>query len=329
VSRMRNAVDAVLEASVVGSFTKLGPWVRRRLYHWDAEPVATMQGRTVVISGATSGLGRECARALVRAGASLDIIARNASKAAELCAELQPLASAGASIDVVIADTGDLPAMRAAAATLASRHATIDVLIHNAGALDDTFGLSPDGIEQTLASHVIGPLAMTELLVPQLRAAGTLASPARVLWVSSGGMYVEPLDVATLQMTAANYDGTRAYARAKRAQVTLTEMLAARYHADNIVVHAMHPGWADTPGVARSLPTFRRWVGPMLRDPAAGAETLTWLASSMGEPIQCTGQFWLDRRVRRTHRNSTTRRSDTADERAKLWDYVHALATQS
>jgi len=150
-----------------------------------------------------------------------------------------------------------------------------------------------------------------------------------VLWVSSGGMYVEPLDVATLQMTAANYDGTRAYARAKRAQVTLTEMLAARYHADNIVVHAMHPGWADTPGVARSLPTFRRWVGPMLRDPAAGAETLTWLASSMGEPIQCTGQFWLDRRVRRTHRNSTTRRSDTADERAKLWDYVHALATQS
>ncbi|HPH70017.1 MAG TPA: SDR family NAD(P)-dependent oxidoreductase, partial [Kofleriaceae bacterium] len=194
---MRNAVDAVLEASVVGSFTKLGPWVRRRLYHWDAEPVATMQGRTVVISGATSGLGRECARALVRAGASLDIIARNASKAAELRAELQPLASAGASIDVVIADTGDLPAMRAAAATLASRHATIDVLIHNAGALDATFGLSPDGIEQTLASHVIGPLAMTELLVPQLRAAGTLASPARLLWVSSGGMYVEPLDVAT------------------------------------------------------------------------------------------------------------------------------------
>ncbi len=325
MSWLRKAVDGALEASVVGSFTRIGPWARRKMFHWDDETLPSLAGRTVVISGATSGLGMVCARALFELGANIEVIARNASKAAALCEEIRSSRAAdnNATIDFVVADTGDLTAMRAAAATLASRNPAIDTLIHNAGALDDAFQLSPDGIEQTLASHVIGPWLLTRLLLPQLQAAG---HPARILWVSSGGMYVEPLNVDQLQMTPDTYDGTRAYARAKRAQVTLTEMLAARLPADNIVVHAMHPGWANTPGVARSLPAFHRWVGPLLRAPTSGAETLLWLAASNAAPTTTTGKFWLDRGVRAIHRNSTSRASDTPAEREKLWQYVDQLA---
>jgi NAD(P)-dependent dehydrogenase (short-subunit alcohol dehydrogenase family) len=135
-------------------------------------------------------------------------------------------------------------------------------------------------------------------------------------------MYAEPLSVARLEMPADGYDGTIAYARAKRAQVTLAELWAKRLAGDRIVVHAMHPGWADTPGLARSLPTFRRLVGPLLRSPADGADTLAWLAADEGAPLEQTGRFWLDRRPRPLHRLASTRRSDTPEERERLWSWA-------
>jgi NAD(P)-dependent dehydrogenase (short-subunit alcohol dehydrogenase family) len=135
-------------------------------------------------------------------------------------------------------------------------------------------------------------------------------------------MYSEPLAVDRLEMGADNYNGTTAYARAKRAQVTLAEMWARRLAGEGIMVHSMHPGWADTPGVARSLPMFRRVVGPLLRTPAEGADTLVWLAVDDGAPMQQTGCFWLDRRTRPLHRLSSTQRSDTPQERQRLWDWA-------
>jgi NAD(P)-dependent dehydrogenase (short-subunit alcohol dehydrogenase family) len=153
------------------------------------------------------------------------------------------------------------------------------------------------------------------LLLPALQA----APRARVLWVASGGMYSQPLSVAELEMPRDSYDGTKAYARAKRAQVTLAEMWAESLRSDRIAVHSMHPGWADTPGVRRSLPTFRRVTGPLLRSPEQGADTLVWLAADDGVPLDTTGRFWLDRRPRPIHRLASTRRSDTPDERRRFW----------
>ncbi len=315
MSWVADGIDAALEASVVGSFTRVGSAVRRRLDDWDLD--GSLDGRVVVISGATSGLGLAAARRFAEMGATLEIIARNPDKAEAKCEELSK-ASGNPRIGFVEADTGDLDAMRAAAADISWRHDAVHVLIHNAGALDDERNTSPQGIEQTVASQVVGPFLLTQLLLPQLEA----GSPSRVLWVSSGGMYSEPLSVADLEMPVGDYDGTIAYARAKRAQVTLSEMLAERLAADGIVVHSMHPGWADTPGVARSLPTFRKVVGPLLRTPADGADTLVWLAADDGEPLERSGQFWLDRRPRPLHRMRKTRRSDTEAERARLWAWV-------
>ena len=90
----------------------------------------------------------------------------------------------------------------------------------------------------------------------------------------------------------------------------------------NVVFHAMHPGWADTPGVAESLPAFRRAVGPLLRTAAQGADTLVWLAADDHEPLASSGGFWLDRRRRALHRLPHTALSDTPARRDALWRLV-------
>ncbi len=98
-------------------------------------------------------------------------------------------------------------------------------------------------------------------------------------------------------------------------------MWAEVLRSHRIAVHAMHPGWADTPGVRRSLPTFRRVTGPLLRSAEQGADTLVWLAADDGVPVETTGRFWLDRRPRPIHRLGSTRRSDSPAERRRLWNW--------
>lgn len=327
MSAFSRGVDALLEASVLGSFTRLGSLARSRLDHWVSLEGKDLQGRVVVITGATSGLGLVTARALARLGASIEVVARNAGKADALCAQLRK-DTGNPNVRFVVAELGHLASVRSAAAELQKRNPAIDVLIHNAGALDDVRHTTPEGLEQTVACHVVGPFLLSEMLRPQLCEAALKASRARVLWVSSGGMYSERLDVSRLELAAEKYDGTLAYARAKRAQVTLAALQAERFTPDGIVVQTMHPGWADTPGVARSLPVFRKLVGGLLRSPEEGADTLIWLAADDGEPLTGSGRFWHDRRPRALHRLASTARTDTPQERQKLWDWVVAASAR-
>jgi NAD(P)-dependent dehydrogenase (short-subunit alcohol dehydrogenase family) len=321
MGKLADAVDSLLEASVVGSFTRLGSAARRSLDHWDAADDSTrpsLEGRVIVITGASSGLGLATASALAARGATIEMVARSAEKA-----ENARLAIAQkfpqARLQVRQGDTGHLTDMRRVADELLGAHAGIDVLIHNAGALDDVRSESPEGIETTVASQVVGPFVLGARLLPALeRQARATGRSSRIVWVASGGMYSEPLDVGLLEMPTRGYDGTVAYARAKRAQVTLTELMAARLAPRTIVVQAMHPGWADTPGVARSLPTFRKVMGPLLRSAEDGANTLVWLASDDGAPLATSGLFWLDRRPRPLHRLTRTQKSDTQSERRDL-----------
>ena len=317
-----DAVDQALEFAVVPSFTRIGYAVRSRLDHWAPAGGYDLTGRVVVITGATSGLGLAAAHTVAAGGAAVEIVARNEAKAIGVCQRLRAAGAPGG-IGLAVADTGDLDAIRRVAGELAQRHEGVDALVHAAGALDATHALSPQGIEHTVASQVVGPFLLTQLLVPLLRKGAS----ARVVWVSSGGMYAEPLSVTRLEMDPGAYNGTRAYARAKRAQVTLAQMWADRLRADGIAVHAMHPGWADTPGVRRSLPAFHRITGPLLRSPAEGADTIVWLTAGDGPPVQTTGRFWLDRRPRPIHRLRSTRQSDTPAERQRLWDWCAERAS--
>ncbi|MCB0969614.1 MAG: SDR family NAD(P)-dependent oxidoreductase, partial [Ilumatobacter sp.] len=183
------------------------------------------------------------------------------------------------SVTHLLADLADFDAVRSIAEQFRQSHDRLDALVHNAGALLADHTVGPSGVEVTAASQVAGPFLLTGLLLDRLVA----ASPGRVITMSSGGMYTQPLSVDGLEPSADDYRGTVAYARAKRAQVTLNEMWPVELEAlgvprERVVFHAMHPGWADTPGVRASLPTFAKVVGPLLRTPEEGADTLVWLA---------------------------------------------------
>jgi NAD(P)-dependent dehydrogenase (short-subunit alcohol dehydrogenase family) len=310
-------LDGLLEAPIVPSFTRIGLETRRRLFGWRPVGSYDLTGRVMVVTGATSGLGRATAEQLAGDGATVIVIGRDPHKTARVTTELRA-ATANPAISAVIADLGDGDSVRRAAAEILAGHERIDVLIHNAGALTHERVDAPDGTEATVASQVVGPFLLTHLLLERLRA----SAPARVITVSSGGMYAAELTVDHLQMDAASYNGSKQYALAKRAQVTLNELWAERVDRRSVVFHAMHPGWADTPGVQESLPTFRRVVGPLLRDAVGGADTIVWLAADDGEPLATNGGFWLDRRQRTIHRLPTTRRSDTPERRQQLWDWV-------
>lgn len=315
-NRFAKFADGVLEASVAGSFTRVGSAVRRRLDGWDDAPDGALAGQRIVITGVTSGLGFEVGKQVLRLGAELCFVARNPDKAKVVMGELEALGPGR--VWWVKADMGDLESVAQAAREICRRWRKVDALVHNAGALDADFSETPQGIEQTVATHVLGPF----LLSLHLENALVAGSAARVIWVSSGGMYAEPLVVDELEMSSGDYNGVTAYARAKRAQVTLASMQAAHWADFGVSVNAMHPGWADTAGVARGLPRFHRLVGPMLRTPADGSDTLVWLLWASAEGIG-TGRFWHDRRARSVHRLKKTKRADTESERRRLWDWVN------
>ena len=309
-------VDALIEAPIVTSFTKLGYESRKRLADWTELDSYDLAGQVVVLTGATSGLGFAAARQLAVCGATLVLVGRNAERNAAVVAELVE-ATGNTSITQVAADMGDLDQVRQLAAAVLADHDRIDVLIHNAGALTPERHEAPSGIEATVASQVVGPFLLTTLLLDRLRE----SAPSRVLTMSSGGMYATGLTVSRIEMTSDDYNGTEQYARAKRAQVTLNEMWAERFGERAVQFHALHPGWADTPGVDASLPTFSKVMGPLLRTPDQGADTLVWLAAD-DAALTSNGEFWLDRRQRSIHKLPTTKRTDTEDRRQRLWQWV-------
>jgi NAD(P)-dependent dehydrogenase (short-subunit alcohol dehydrogenase family) len=317
---LRRYVDAVIEAPIVTSFTRLGYASRRRLDHWTPLDDYDLDGQVIVLTGATSGLGRAAASQLARCGASLVLVGRNSERNESAVAEMIET-TGNQAITQVAADLGDLEQVRALAKAVLSEHDRIDVLIHNAGALTNERHDAPDGTEATVASQVVGPFLLTSLLLDRLAD----SAPSRVLTMSSGGMYTAGLTVSKLEMSAEEYKGTEQYARAKRAQVTLNEMWAERFGHLGIHFHALHPGWADTPGVDAALPGFSKVMGPLLRTADQGADTMVWLASD-DSALESNGLFWLDRRPRNTHKLPATKRSDTNERREQLWSWVSETA---
>lgn len=301
---------------MVGSFTRIGPAIRSRLEGWTPVGDLDLAGRNVLVTGGNGGLGTATAELLVEAGATVHITVRGEDKGVQTAREVRR-ATGRNSVRWWQLDLTDLAAVRAFAGDITAEVPVLDGLVHNAGAMFSQ-RREAGGIETTVLLHVVAPFLLTHELLPALRASD---HPARVVWVSSGGMYTEPLDVATLQ-SPDDYEPARAYARAKRAQVVLTQQLAARL-SDDVVVDAMHPGWAATPGVGRSLPVFNRVMGPLLRDPRQGADTAAWLVAAP-RVARDGGGFWLDRRRRSvSHLPGTATRPEQA---MALWSEVTELA---
>lgn len=314
----RVIVDAALEMTVVPSFSSLGIKIRHQLFAWAPFPDGALRGRTVLVTGPTSGLGRAAAAGLADLGARVILAGRSRERLEGVAAELRERTGEDR-FPIVIADTGSLGSVVEAAAHVRATESRLDVLVDNAGAIFPERALGVDGIERTLATLVVGPFRLVHELLPVLRA----TPGAQVIAVTSGGQYTQGLPIDDLGFERGTYEGARAYARAKRAQVALVRELARREASGGVRYNAMHPGWADTPGLAESLPSFYTLMGPILRTPAQGADTILWLAADPGSRAM-NGRLLLDRRPRPFDRIPSTRLS--AADRQQLWDRVRELA---
>jgi len=293
----------------IASFTNLGYLLHAR----DFEPIeADMTGKTVVVTGANGGLGLETSRQLGALGARVIMVGRSEQK----LREARETVDGAASIEV--ADLSLMEEVRNAAGRILKSEPSIDVLVNNVGVMLPRRETTSEGLEKTLATNLAGQFLLTNLLTSRLLD----SRPARVINVSSGGMYSQRIEPDDLQFAEREYTPTAAYAHAKRGQVILTEMWAERFVDRRIVFHSMHPGWAATAGVAQSLPTFNKVMKPFLRTPRQGADTIVWLAVAE-KPAASTGHFWFDRDIAPTHLMKSTK--ETPEDRFQLWDALVAL----
>lgn len=297
-------LDRALDASVFFSFDRSG-FERHARRFVAADTKVSMEGRSVVVTGANSGIGFETARALAALGATVHLVCRNEARGEAARARL---ATEFPSAKLVLhqLDVSSLPAVKRFCDRFKG---AVDVLVNNAGVLLDAPARTAEGHELTYATNVLGPFVLTAGLLPKLT-----VSKGRVVTVSSGGMLLQKLSLPVLRGDTKRFDGVTAYAQTKRAEVILSEAWAAR-HPD-VTFASMHPGWADTPGVRSSLPGFYDAMKSRLRTAAQGADTVTWLAVAprLG---QTSGLFWFDRAPASTHPLKWTRESEA--ERAELW----------
>jgi NAD(P)-dependent dehydrogenase (short-subunit alcohol dehydrogenase family) len=318
MGRAAALLDTALDRSVVLGFSRIGLAARSRLPGWPTDPPPdALKGRDVAVTGATSGLGLATALGVAELGARVHLVVRDPAKAKSVIATIAARTPT-AVVEVHRCDVGDLDDVRRFAAGFLAAGQPLDVLVHNAGVMPPRRSESAQGHELSMAVHVLGPVLMTDLLRPALTVGA--ADQARVIMVTSGGMYAQKLRADDPEFLSGDYSPTTAYARSKRAQIELLPVLDRRWAASGAGVWATHPGWADTPGITESLPTFGKVARPILRDAEGGIDTTVWLAAV--EPAPPSGGLWHDRRARPTHYRRSTRTSPADTQR--MWAWVRA-----
>ncbi len=267
-----------------------------------------LSGRHGIVTGAGSGIGLAVAKELLRQGMRCQLVGRNLEKlensfksdSSVACAEYHGL------------DMADLKKVHAFA--LDEVNNPIDLLVHNAGDMPHSLTITKDGFEQMFASQVLAPFILTKTLADL----GRLREGCRIIFVSSGGMYLQKLNLADLLFEKRSYSKYTGYANVKRAQVILSELFSKKF--PQYLFSSMHPGWADTPGVRYSMPLFKRLFNKRLRSAEEGADTILWLATAHD---YSNGKFWFDRKQAKTTILNLNKSSEEEDE--LLWKYCESI----
>ncbi len=288
-----------------------------------------MSGKVVVVTGATSGIGRVTARVLAAAGARIFIVARNREKAERIAEEIRRNAGdpmGPQRISVIIGNLSVMEEVRTVAERIRGETERLDALINNAGVFSALHQVTAEGNELTWAVNYLAPFLLTTLLLPLLKKTGTQQSHARVINVASDSHRGMRLDFDNLQGER-SYNSYRAYGRSKLACVMFTYEIARRLAAEgaNIDVNALHPGFVAT-GIGRSgnslLDFFARGVFVAMRpfqiSAEAGAKTSIYLASSP-EVEGVTGSYFAREKPVGSSRESM----DTSG-----WERLWALTEQ-
>lgn len=270
---------------------------------------AVLQGKTIVITGANSGIGYVAAASLAGMGAHLVLACRRQDAAEKAMQDIRR-EHPQASLEFVHLDLASLNSVRSAAQVLNQRHARIDILINNAGLANLRRELSQDGYEMTLAVNHLGPFLFTHLLMPRLKTA-----KGRVINVASGAHKAGSMHWQDLQFEKGYFVWT-AYAQSKLANILFTRTLAKRCVGTGVHVNCLHPG-----GVATNIWPNRNWLQRafsallkrFLISAEEGARTTIWLASNeIGG--RATGKYFVRCKERAP---SPAAQDDAAAER--LW----------
>jgi NAD(P)-dependent dehydrogenase (short-subunit alcohol dehydrogenase family) len=260
--------------------------------------VDSMDGKTVIITGGNSGVGKATAAALARAGAHTVITARSASRGEEARADI--IRTSGSDqVDLVVFDLADLSSVAQGASDLLDRYPRIDVLVNNAGLVLSDRQVTIDGYEATFGINHLGTFYLTQLLTERLVA----SAPARIVNVASTAHRSarRGLDFDDLQ-SSTHYRGMQAYARSKLANILFTDELARRLEGTGVTANSLHPGTVAS-GFARDddasgfLAFGIKVIKPFILTPAKGARTSVYLASSPAV-AGVTGQYFVKGKVR-------------------------------
>jgi retinol dehydrogenase 14 len=270
-----------------------------------------MAGRTVLVTGATSGIGRATALGLARSGAHVAITGRDRERTESAAREIR--AAGGADVEVFVADLSSQVLVRRMASEVLERLPQIHVLVNNVGGYWSTRHVTSDGLERTFALNHLAPFLLTNLLLDRLEQ----SAPARVVTVASNAHATGRVDFNDLQGVR-SYSGGRAYSQSKLANVLFSYQLARRLLGSTVTANALHPGVVRTSFGAEDPARIQRLFVPLLRpvmkSPAQGAATSIQLASA-AELEQVSGRYFANRRLAR----SSTRSYDQAVAE-RLWE---------
>jgi retinol dehydrogenase 12 len=276
--------------------------------------MSDLSGRSFVVTGANTGIGKETVRALAQRGAHIVLACRSEEKTRPVIDELKAQ-SPRAKLDFVALDLGDLSSVRACATELLRRDQPIHVLINNAG-LAGVRGQTKDGFELAFGTNHVGHYLLTRLLLERIEKSATANVPARIVNVSSHSHYsADSIDWDAVRKTSRTVTGVHEYEVSKLANVLFTKELARRLDAANVTTYALHPGVIASDIWQRRVPRFLSALPRLfMKSTADGAKTSVYCATSTDVANQ-TGRYYADSKEKRPNRAA-----DDATLAKTLWD---------
>lgn len=271
---LKDMQDKILDFSIFYSFDKSGFLRHEKQFNDKVELKSDMN---VLITGGTSGIGLSVAKKVLEFKANPFVVGRDSTKGEEI-------SKLGDRLVFIKHDMQDWDGLD----DLIKHLPILDVVVLNAGGMPEKFQKNNYGVESQMASQLFGHYFLIKKLVGHKK----ISKNARIIWVSSGGMYLKKLTLKNI-MRDNNYDKVSTYAVVKRAQVELLDYFKSEFKDYTVV--GMHPGWVDTPGVQSAISSFAKLMDGRLRIPEQGADTICWLMSK--NVIPKSGEFYFDRSV--------------------------------
>ena len=281
-----------------------------------------LNNKTVVISGATNGIGKAAAIELSKENPKLLFTYRNQSLADELLAEIKDI-SPNTQVQSVYCDFSDQDSIKKCTNEINDLCANIDVLINNAGVVNTSYHETGEGIENTFAVNHLGYFLFTNLLLQKLKG----HDETRIVNVSSAAhSFVKEMQWEDINFKNNFGQGLRSYGQSKLANLLFTRYLAIKLSTDNISVNAIHPGGVNTSLGSQNKAWYskplRLMLRPFFRSPLKGAESIIYLATKQDNGV--TGEYFVDSKI---HKSSTY--SKNLEEAHKLWDLSEKLVGQT